>query len=114
MYPSKRVHVASFSRILLADDQAIFRAGIARVLSEHEEISVLSQCGDAESLLDLVASTRSCVLILAQSLNADMDRILAAAHAVATRVILRIFGGLLRLPQIARAKSNSVSRKRRL
>lgn len=88
MYSPKRVRVANPSRILLADDQAIFRAGIARVLSEQDDFSVLSQCCDALSLLDLVASTRSCVLILAQSLNADMDRLLAAAHAVATRVIL--------------------------
>ena len=88
MYPPRRVRVVAPSRILLADDQAIFRAGIARVLSEQDDLAVLSQCGDAVSLLDLVASTRSCVLILAQSLNADMDRVLAAAYAMTTRVIL--------------------------
>ncbi len=88
MYPPKRARVASVSRMLLADDQAIFRAGIARVLSEQEDITVLGQCNDPDSLLDLVAASRSCMLILAHSLNADMDRVLAATHAVATRVIL--------------------------
>lgn len=88
MYPTKRLRVAGHSRILLADDQAIFRAGIARVLAGQDDITVLGQCSDPYLLLELIASTRSCVLLLAHSLNADLDRVLAAAHAVATRVIL--------------------------
>ncbi len=88
MYPPKRARVASLTRILLADDQAIFRAGIARVLSGQDDITLLGQCSDPHSLLELVAASRSCLLILAHSLGADMDRLLAATHVVATRVIL--------------------------
>ena len=88
MYPIKRARATNLARILLADDQAIFRAGIARVLSSQEDVTIMGQCSDAAALLDLVATTRSCVLILAQSMNADMDRLFALTHTVATRVIL--------------------------
>lgn len=74
--------------MLLADDQAIFRAGTARVLDAESGITVLGQCGTSEQLLELVSSTRGGVLLLAQSLGADMDRLFAAAHLTGTRVIV--------------------------
>lgn len=94
MHPTRRVRVATLSRVLLADDQAIFRAGIARVLANQDDITVLSQCSSPEKVLELVAVSRSCVLILAESLKADLDRVLAAAHATATRVILLVESGM--------------------
>lgn len=88
MYQPPRIRAASLRRVLLADDQAIFRAGTARVLDNQEDITVLGQCDGLTGLLELVATTRACVLVLAQSLGADLDRILGMTHAVATRVIL--------------------------
>lgn len=93
MQVSRRVRVATLCRVLLADDQAIFRAGTARVLASQTDISVLGQCDSAETALELVAGSRSCVLILAESLKGDLDRILAAAHATATRVVLVVESG---------------------
>jgi DNA-binding NarL/FixJ family response regulator len=75
-------------RILLADDQAIFRAGTARVLAADPQLSVISQCDHPDALLDVVATSHDGVLIVAQSLGADMDRLLAAAIAANTRVVL--------------------------
>ncbi|SEC33406.1 response regulator transcription factor [Terriglobus roseus] len=75
-------------RILLADDQAIFRAGTARVLDADLDLSILGQCDNPVALLDLVANSRDCVAVVAQSLGADADRLLAAAAAANTRVIL--------------------------
>ena len=85
---SSRMQSASPCRVLLADDQTIFRAGTARVLEGESSMTVLGQCGAADQLLELVAMTRGSVLVLAQSLGADMDRLFAAAHVTATRVIL--------------------------
>jgi DNA-binding NarL/FixJ family response regulator len=73
---------------MLADDQAIFRAGIARVLDGEDNITVTAQCGAADQLLNMIAGTRSSVLVLAESLEADMDRLFAAAHVTGTRIIL--------------------------
>ena len=88
MHQPPRVRSASLRRVLLADDQAIFRAGTARVLDGQEDISVLGQCDTFAAMLDLVASTQSCILVLAQSLGAELEQTFAITHAVATRVIL--------------------------
>ena len=75
-------------RVLLADDPAIFRAGTARVLQGESGITVLGQSGTSEGTLEMVATSRGGVLVLAQSLDADMDRLFAAAHVTGTRIIL--------------------------
>ena len=75
-------------RILLADDQAIFRAGTARVLAADAQLSVISQCDHPDTLLDLVAASHDNVVIVAQSLGTDMDRLLAAATVANSRVVL--------------------------
>lgn len=111
MYAHKRTPVASLSRVLLADDQAIFRAGIARVLSGHEGITVLSQCSTPQTALELVAAAHSCVLILAHSLQVDMDRLLAAAHATATKIILMVDSGVKPAPSIVRRVDGLLTRQ---
>lgn len=111
MQPHKRVRVAALSRVLLADDQAIFRAGIARVLSGQSDITVLSQCNTAESVLETTAASHSCVLILAHSLKVDMDRVLAAAHATATRVILMVDSGVAPPPAVMRRVDGLLTRQ---
>lgn len=75
-------------RILLADNQAIFRSGMARVLSSQDDMTVLGQCGAPDELLPLIAPARKAILLLAASLEADFDRIFAAASANGVRIIL--------------------------
>ena len=77
-------------RILLADNQAIFRAGTARVLEAEADVRILGLCDDPASLLDAILTTRNCVILLAASLGADFDSILAATAAAQSRVILMI------------------------
>lgn len=80
--------VPALCRVILADDQAIFRAGIARVLDAQQDISTVSLCDDPQRLLAAVAASRSCVILVSQSLNPEMDRLFTAAAAVGSRVIL--------------------------
>ena len=88
MQAANRMQSASPCHVLLADDQAIFRAGTARVLDAENGITVLGQCGTVEQLLELIAATRGGVLVVAQSLGVDMDHLISAAHLTTTRVIL--------------------------
>ncbi len=111
MHTPRRVRVATLCRVLLADDQAIFRAGVARVLANETDISVLGQCDSAETTLELVAASRSCVLVLAESLKGDLDRILAAAHATATRVILVVESGAKPAPAVLRRVDGLLTRQ---
>ena len=34
------------NKIILADSQAIFRAGTAKVLAMNEDLRIIAQCGD--------------------------------------------------------------------
>ncbi len=75
-------------RVILADDQVIFRSGVARVLGMQQDISLLSQCDDPKSLLEMVAASRSCIIVVSQSLNPEMEPLFAAASGAGSRVIL--------------------------
>jgi DNA-binding NarL/FixJ family response regulator len=75
-------------RIVLADNQPIFRAGTARVLEAEPDLSVLAQCDDAVTLLETIKATRAALVFLAYSLNADMDKVFAATAATGSRIIL--------------------------
>ena len=97
-------------RILLADNQAIFRAGMARVLSSQSDMTVLGQCEHHDDLLTLMASARNAVLLLASSLEADLARTFAAAASNGVRTILLIESGLEPEPAILRKLDGLVSR----
>ena len=52
------------NKIILADNQAIFRAGIAKVLASEEDFRVAAQCADLERLLLSVDAYRSSIVLL--------------------------------------------------
>ena len=98
-------------RVLLADDQTIFRAGIARVLNAQADISTLAQCGDSASLLDSLSSSGSCIVVLSQSLNAEMDRLFTVAAASGSRVIMMTETGASLAPAILRRLHGRLTRQ---
>lgn len=97
-------------RILLADNQAIFRAGMARVLSSQSDMTVLGQCGHCDELQSLIAPARNAVLLLASSMEADLARTFAAASTSGVRTILLIESGLEPEPAILRRLDGLLSR----
>ncbi|HEU4328428.1 MAG TPA: response regulator [Roseiflexaceae bacterium] len=50
-------------RLLLADDHAVVRAGIANALRELSEIEIVGEIGDGDALLAALARTRPDVLV---------------------------------------------------
>ena len=98
-------------RVLLADDQAIFRAGTARVLDGEDDITVVGQCSKAEELEDLVANSHPCVLVLAQSLAKDIESLFAATHAAGTRTILMTESAIQPAPPIMRRLDGVLTRQ---
>ena len=53
--------------VIIADHQAIFRAGIAKVLAVEEDMRIVGQPQSAEQLLNALEKLRSRVLIFASS-----------------------------------------------
>jgi DNA-binding NarL/FixJ family response regulator len=75
-------------RIILADNQAIFRAGAARVLALEEDIRIVAQCDDQARLLSALDAVRGAIVLFSSSLHADAHTVIAGAGAAGSRCIL--------------------------
>ena len=60
-------------QIILADNQAIFRAGIARVLINVAGLSVVAQCSDLERLKEAIDNTPRATVIFPSSIAEDLS-----------------------------------------
>jgi DNA-binding NarL/FixJ family response regulator len=78
------------NRLILADNQAIFRAGAARVLALEEDFRIIAQCDDLTRLNTAMDGVRGAVILVSTSLNPDIPALIARAHSSAmdSRVIL--------------------------
>ena len=76
------------NRIILADNQAIFRAGAARVLALEEDMRIVAQCEDQGRLLNALDAYRNAVLLFSASMQGDARAVIARAQAAGTRSIL--------------------------
>jgi DNA-binding NarL/FixJ family response regulator len=63
-------------QVILADNQAIFRTGIARVLMSEPEIEIVAQCTDLERLQEAVGSIRRSIVIFPSSMTLDLHGLL--------------------------------------
>ena len=80
--PSVTIHT------VLADNQAIFRAGAARVLTTEDDLRIIAQCDNAERLFEIATSTRGCVLLVARALIPDLSAMSTLIHGNHSRLIL--------------------------
>ncbi len=76
------------NRLILADNQAIFRAGAARVLALEEDMRIVAQCEDAEKLFGAIDALRGSVLVVSTSLHLDVNDLLASARSAGSRLVL--------------------------
>lgn len=76
------------TRIVLADNQAIFRTGAAKVLALEEDFRIVAQCEDRQRLTTAVDSFRQSVVLVATSLQPDFADISARAIVAGSRVIV--------------------------
>ena len=76
------------NRIIVADNQAIFRAGAARVLAVEDDMRIVAQCDEINRLLNALEANRGVILLLAASLQFDMDRIVTRVRAAGSRLVL--------------------------
>ncbi|MFW5474441.1 response regulator [Knoellia sp. CPCC 206450] len=72
-------------RVALVDDQALFRAGIAMVVSSQDDLQVVGQAGDGDEVVALVEQCRPDVVLM----DVRMPRV---DGVEATRRLLARFG----------------------
>jgi len=60
------------NKIILADNQAIFRAGTAKVLAMEDDIRIIAQCGEADRLHQVLDTFKGATLVFASALRPDL------------------------------------------
>ena len=61
------------SKIILANSQAIFRAGTAKVLAMEEDFRVVAQCADVERMMHAITAFPGAIVLCASILHPDME-----------------------------------------
>ena len=74
-------------KLILADNQAIFRAGIAKVLAVEDEMRIVAQAQTQEQMFMALDKFRAAVLVVAGGFHSDFNSILLAASKAKTRVV---------------------------
>ena len=75
-------------RVVLADNQSIFRAGAARVLALEDDLRIVAQCEDGAKLMTATAAHHGAVVLYASALGVDDRALIRQAQEVSSRVIL--------------------------
>lgn len=76
------------NKVILADSQAIFRAGTAKVLATDDDLRIIAQCADLERLLHAVTTFPGAIVIFAASLRPDMAQIRRMLDAAGSRGVV--------------------------
>jgi len=76
------------NKIILADSQAIFRAGTAKVLAMDEELRIIAQCTDIERMHHAITTFPGSIVLFASSLHPDVNRLRAMLDAAGSRGIV--------------------------
>jgi DNA-binding NarL/FixJ family response regulator len=76
------------NKIILADSQAIFRAGTAKVLAMDEDLRIIAQCADLERMLHAITTFPGAIVLFAASLRPDMPRLRALLETAGSRAIV--------------------------
>jgi DNA-binding NarL/FixJ family response regulator len=76
------------NKIILGDNQAIFRAGTAKILAMEDDFRIIAQCPDLDRLLHAIDTFRNAVVLFASALKPDIPRLLERAQAANSRAIV--------------------------
>src|SRR5580692_4476312 len=80
-------------QIILADNQAIFRTGMARVLANEADMRLAAQCADVERLKEAVGSLRQSIVVYPSSICADLHSIIEWIEQASSRSIVVVEHG---------------------
>src|SRR5580704_11893012 len=74
-------------KIIIADNYAVFRAGIARFLAVEDEFSIVGQCDDLHRLYKAIESSQGAVVVFANSLEPSLSEMLDRASLTNTKFV---------------------------
>ena len=75
------------NKVILADNQAIFRTGTAKVLSMEDDFRIIAQCPDAERLHSALTTFRSVTVLFGSTLRQDPNLLMQQITSMGSRGI---------------------------
>src|SRR5271166_6588335 len=76
------------NKLILADSQAIFRAGTAKVLAMDEEVRIIAQCTDLDRMYHAITTFPGSIVLFGASLRPELVRLRALLEATNSRGIV--------------------------
>ncbi len=76
------------NKVILADSQAIFRAGTAKVLAMDEDLRIIAQCTDLDRMFHAVTTFPGSIVVFASSMRPDMVRLRSVLETAGSRGIV--------------------------
>jgi DNA-binding NarL/FixJ family response regulator len=76
------------NKVILADNQAIFRAGTAKILAMEDDFRIIAQCGDGERLYHVLEAFRGATLLFASALKMNTTLLVERARTQGSRCIV--------------------------
>lgn len=76
------------NKLILADNQAIFRAGTAKILAMEDDFRIIAQCSETERLYGALETFRGAILIFASGLKPDLQVLVPRVQANGSRSIV--------------------------
>ncbi len=76
------------NKIILADSQAIFRAGTAKVLAVDENFRVIAQCSDSERMMHAITTFPGAIVVFASALKPEFSRLRVLLETMGSRGIV--------------------------
>jgi DNA-binding NarL/FixJ family response regulator len=75
-------------KIIIGDSQAMYRAGLARLLSMEDEFHIVAECADCLRLYRAVETFRDAIVIVASTLKPHFPLLMGMSDAARSRVIV--------------------------
>jgi DNA-binding NarL/FixJ family response regulator len=75
-------------RVILADNQAIFRAGVARVLAMETDLRIVAQVSDFDRLLSSIQSFPAATVLFSTGLHGNLSEVLSLLKSCGSKGIL--------------------------
>ena len=76
------------NKIILADSQAIFRVGTAKVLAMDEDMRIIAQCTDLDRMHHAITTFPGSIVLVAASLRPDLIRLRILLDSTGSRGIV--------------------------
>ncbi len=102
--------IKTMNRLILADNQAIFRSGAARVLAVEDDIRIVAQCEDPTRLAAAVEQFRGVLVLLSTSIVSDLAALVTQIKDAGSRAILVTENGEQIPEAVASRLDGSISR----